>query len=107
MEAGKLRRKITIQQEIASDTKDEYGQYPMTWTAVITVRASVVGNRGREFYAALAAESDVETVFGMRYRSEVKNNMRILYNDEQYEILSAVNVDERDRELIIYAKKVI
>lgn len=107
MEAGKLRHKITIQQEIPSSTPDTYGQHPVTWTDVITVRASVVPNKGREYYAAIAAQSDVEIVFGMRYVSLVKNNMRVLYNNEQYEILSAVNVEERNRELIIYAKKVI
>ncbi len=107
MDAGKLRHTITIEQAIPASVPDNYGQYPMTWMTVITLRASINPITGREYYAAGSAQSEAEIKFVTRYVSTIKDGMRVYWNNEPYTIISAVNVDARNRELLILAKKVI
>lgn len=107
MESGKLRYLITIKQAIPGSIPDAYGQYPPSWTDVVTLHASANPLTGREYYAAVAAQSEVEIKFGTRYVNTIKDGMRVYWNNEPYTIISVVNVESLNRELQILAKKVI
>lgn len=87
---------------------DDYGEPNTTWT---TFRANVWASKdqliGREFFEANSTQSEVEVKFNMRYFPGVTNKMRIQHGAEVYQILSAVNVGTRNRELLCYCKLVI
>ena len=48
----------------------------------------------------------MDTRFTIRYIAGIKGNMRILYNQEAYDIESIINVDERNKELEILCTRV-
>ncbi len=61
---------------------------------------------GNEFFAAEQTQSKVEIKFRTRWIPGVKNEMRVRDNEGIYEILSAINVKNLNRELLMYCKKV-
>lgn len=61
---------------------------------------------GNEFFAAEQTQSKVEVKFRTRYVSGVTNEMRVQDEEGIYEILSAINVKNLNRELLMYCKKV-
>lgn len=110
MEAGKLRHKISILKLANSNDPanlNEYGEPKGQWSIFASSRASKEPLLGNEYFRAEAIQSNVEVKFRTRYIPGVNNAMRIQHGNELYEILSAIDVESRNRELLIYAKKVI
>jgi SPP1 family predicted phage head-tail adaptor len=105
MNAGKLRKLITIQQQSA--TQDEYGAQVVTWSSVGVDRwADVEQLQGREYFAGHQFQSIVDTRFVLRYVAGITPKMRILYNSLSYNIESVINVGERNTELHIMCSKI-
>jgi SPP1 family predicted phage head-tail adaptor len=95
---GKLRHRITIlQRPTARDGE---------WTPIKTIWASKEPLLGREYFAAEAAHSKVEIKFRSRFTPGIDNDMRIRHGDDDYEILSVIDVQGLKRELLIYVKLV-
>lgn len=105
MEAGKLRHKITIKHLL--NTESPSGASKKEWVDFATVRASKEQLIGNEYFKAEQAQSQVEVKFRTRYISGITNDMRILHGAELYTILSAIDIESRGRELLIYCKKVV
>jgi SPP1 family predicted phage head-tail adaptor len=105
MEAGGMRERITIW--APNSAQDAYGAPVKTLTKVLDSRAAFEPMLGREMFAAKAVESHIEVKFRMRYRAGVLNNYKVEHEGLLYDILSAVNVNGRNRELILYCKQVI
>lgn len=61
---------------------------------------------GNEFFAAEQTQSRAEVKFRTYYTPGVKNEMRVQDSEGAYEILSAINVKNLNRELLMYCKKV-
>lgn len=61
---------------------------------------------GNEFFSAEKVNSKVEVKFNMQFINGVTNEMLVKDNTGVYEIISAINVKELNRELLIYAKKI-
>ena len=61
---------------------------------------------GNEYFTALTTDSKVEVKFNMHFIKGVTNEMRIRHGEEVYEILSSVNVQSLNRELLCYCKLV-
>ena len=89
-----------------TNEKDEYGEVIDDWKPVTTVWAAVGPLLGREYFEALTIDSKAEVKFNMRYVAGITNDMRIQYDGKIYEILSAINVKELNRELLCYCKEV-
>ena len=105
MNAGKLRKLITIQQQSA--TNDEYGAQIISWSSFGIDRwADVEPLQGREYFAGHQFQSKIDTKFTLRYVAGVSPKMRILYNSLSYDIESVINVDERNRELQIMCSRI-
>ena len=87
MEAGKLTERITIQQPVAE--RDVYGSTTTVWTAVVTnLPAAVNYVRGdREIDNEEIFHGRV-TTFSIRWQGAVNEEMRILWNELKYRILS-------------------
>ncbi len=105
MRAGQLRKRITIQNTTAS--QDTYGAENITWENFAVNRpAQVTPLSGREFFDAQQTQAGIEIRFNIRYIKGIKPKMRVLYNDEGYDIQSVINLEERNRELLILCSRI-
>jgi SPP1 family predicted phage head-tail adaptor len=95
---GKLRHRITILKR--PDVRDG------DWSPIKTIWASKEPLLGREYFAAEAAHSKVEIKFRARFTLGIDNDMRIRHGNDDYEILSAIDVQGLKKELLIYCKLV-
>jgi SPP1 family predicted phage head-tail adaptor len=103
MRAGRLNRKVVVQQKTA--TTDAYGGPVETWETVYVLWASVQPLKGRELIASQAAHSEVTTSFYTRYAAGIVPSMRIVYGGNVFDIFSVIDTNEAHRELQIMAKQ--
>ena len=92
-QAGQLDRRITIQ--TFSETTDTFGQEVKSFSTLAQVWANVVEKVGREGEDGemIAATKKVE--FIIRYRTDVDEEMRIVYNNNTYKIQAIQSADAR------------
>ena len=88
MNAGKLDQRVTLQ--ALSGGVDEIGE-PLA---------------GREYIAAGAMVSAVETRIRLRYRPGVVSSMRVIHGDTVYGIEAVIHVKSARRELQLMCKAV-
>lgn len=99
------RNKIDILHRVKG--YDDEGEPTDTWESYAPgVWASKEPLLGNEFFAAEQTQSKVEVKFRTRFIRGVKNEMRVRDDEGIYEILSAVNIKNLNRELLMYCKKV-
>ena len=94
---GKMRESIELQSK--SVTRDAAGGEVVTWSTVATVFAQAQPISGREFVAMRAAQSTITHRFRLRYLTGINTGMRVLWAGVAYDILEAINVDARNRQL--------
>ena len=97
MEAGKLNRRITIQQRQAG--YDEAGQPVQTWADVVSVWANVAGNTG---LTTIKNASDVTAAIKrysirIRFREGLNEGMRVLLGTVPFDV-KEVRMDYAGRE---------
>lgn len=92
-QAGQLDRRIIIQN--FSETTDSFGQEVKSFSTLASVWANVVEKVGREGEDGemIAATKKVE--FVIRYRTDVDEEMRIIYNNNTYKIQAIQSADAR------------
>ena len=97
MEAGKLRRKITIQVM----NPDEL------WIDLLTCQAQVNGLSGSEYWAASAEQAQNSVDFIVRYAPSLSallpQTTRILFRENRYDVKSIDNFMFQDRSLKLRA----
>lgn len=99
--------KITILEQ--QEGYDSYGEPIDDWLPVegkSDIWASKEPILGNEYFAAESTQSKVEVKFRTHFMKGVTNEMRIRDSEGTYEILSAINVKNLNRELLMYCKKV-
>lgn len=101
--AGTLRDKVIIQRAVTF--KNEFGEREESWTDLYVTRASFTGIKGREFFAAQQNNNEITVPITVRYREPLKPSDRVLFGTRVFEILSVVNVSERDRKLILNCRE--
>lgn len=84
IDAGRYDRQITIQQ--ATVAQDTFGEPDETWATLAVVWAQVIPKTGREYFKADQRISEADTIFRIRYRSDITSKMRISYNNQFYNI---------------------
>jgi SPP1 family predicted phage head-tail adaptor len=94
---GKPRHRIAI--ERVTETQDIDGSAIETWSTHATVQASIEPISGREYFSAQSTQADVTHCIGIRYLSGIVPKMRVKFASRIFDILSVINVDERNREL--------
>ena len=89
MQSGKLRHKITIQEnrhpldELGKPQRDPFGAPIDDWVDLWTCRASIEPLSGREFFMAAQIQAEQITRFRIRFpRFQIWPGMRIKYRDE-------------------------
>ena len=93
--AADYRHSVEIQHD-AGESKDATGAPTENWTKKYTVPAAIWPYRGKEFAADGRLISQGLTKIRMRYRSGITQAMRIVYDSRTFEIMSMVNVEERN-----------
>lgn len=97
MEAGRLREEIVIQEK--SVVRDAFGGETVSWVTFASVRAEVQPIAGREYVAMRQAQAEISIRFRLRYVAGVTPAMRVSWNGGTYDIVEAINVNARNREL--------
>lgn len=88
MQAGRLKNRIVIQQQSA--TQDEVGQPVNTWTTYITVWGNILHQKGIEAIKADHVISTLRASIRVRYKAGITTSMRVSYASKIYQILSIV-----------------
>jgi SPP1 family predicted phage head-tail adaptor len=100
---GKLRHRITIEQ--VDETQDAGGEMLGNWSVYAIVQASIQPISGREYFAAQSTQADVTHRINLRHLTGVTPKMRVKYGSRIFDILSVINVDERNRELQLMCRE--
>ncbi|MGV6989651.1 phage head closure protein [Testudinibacter sp. P80/BLE/0925] len=103
MQIGKLRHRITLQQQIS--TLNSYGSAITDWEDVATVWAEIKPLSGREYFAAEQVQSEITTQIWLRYRPDIQPTMRVKWGDRTFEVVSAINHNERNTALQLMCKE--
>ena len=100
---GKLRHVIALQE--VTNTVDAGGGQGRTWATTAIVWAEVKPASGREQLHAMQLQDSVTHRITIRYCSDVKptSKWRILFDGRHFNIRSVLNVDERNKFLVIMA----
>lgn len=96
--ASKLNKRITIQQK--GRTEDDAGYPvpdPMGWEDVVTIWASREPVSGREFFAAADTKYEKTVRWRIRYRSDIKEGMRLVNDGRDYHIYAVIDDANGDR----------
>lgn len=76
--AGKLRHRVALESPSYSQDATT-GEMVLTWAAHGTVSAAIEPSSAREFTAAQAVQSQIDTRITIRYRDDVRANWRALH----------------------------
>lgn len=102
MQTGRLRERLTIQQQ--SVTRDASGEQLIAWTEVATVWGQVTPGASNERFLASAGQrvAEVTHTARIRYRAGITPKMRIVWESTRIlEILSVVDPDGRNRTTVL------
>jgi len=100
--AGMLRHLVTIQEEPSESTPDGAGGRTPDWTDVFTDYGNVGPLSGRESVFAAQLEAVTSHRVLLRWREGVDAGMRVQFGSRLFNIRSVINVDERDRWLVLF-----
>ena len=104
MRTGKLRHRVEIQR--FTEKKDEWGNWVEAWETLAIVWAAIEPMKGEEYLAAMAFQSEITHKVTMRYFGEgITTKDLLVFNDRTFEIESIINVEERNRELVLMCKE--
>jgi SPP1 family predicted phage head-tail adaptor len=102
---GKLRHRITIEQVAEAQNPD--GSILETWSTYANAQASIDPVSGREYFAAQTTQADVTHRISLRYLAGITPKMRVKYGSRIFDILSVININERNRELQLMCRESI
>ena len=104
---GKMKKRITISN--FTEAADTYGEPVRTWIAVGTRWAEVVPLTAKEFITAKQLASQIDIIFRTRWTPVIlliKPKMKITYNNQDYNIESAINVQNKNRVIEFLCSKI-
>ena len=98
MRSEKLDRRLIIEQW--SESRDTYGQEVRTWSTLATVWAGVKLNVGKENFVSKEKVKERIVDFKIRFRTDLNNEMRLIYESNYYEIEDIVELGREEGLLI-------
>ena len=102
--AGKLDHYVELQTD--SSTQNSYGEDVETWSTLTNVWAARLSNKAAERYTAGQYVGTTTTTWRIRFRSDVDNLQRLVYNSENYGILG-VYPEGKNADLILITELII
>lgn len=108
MNVGKLNKRITLKKTDGT-TIFKDGVEIANWDDVATIWANARPLQGKELWTAQSIYPELSMKFTIRYRKDISEDMRILYNEKgkEFEIISIVDIDEKHTYMEIACKVVI
>lgn len=103
IDPGELRHQIKLQS--LTQTSNRLGETDETPVLVSHVWAKIEPLTGRELFDSQQFGSDVSHKVTIRYRAGVNAAMQILYGVRIFNIVSVLNLDERNRLLVLICKE--
>lgn len=94
MNIGQLDQRVTLQSR--SVATDGMGQDTITWVDVATVWAQCQALRGREFFAAAQVQQEQTVKVRIRFRDDVNQTMRLMWQGRAHDITGVVPVGRKD-----------
>ena len=105
MIAGRLRHRCWLMTPTHANSA---GTVTTTWGTASVCWGSLEPLNGREWFeSSLAENSEITARFRMRYVASVLPTMRLDFGSRQFEIVSVINPDERNRELELMVKELV
>lgn len=105
MNPSHLNKRISILE--MSTPQNSYGEFENVWNEISTMWANVRTLTGRALYQANQVHAEVSVKIIVRYRQDIRENMRIRYGNRILEIITVVNMNEGNRYLELSCKEVI
>ncbi|MHB1652343.1 MAG: phage head closure protein [Desulfitobacteriaceae bacterium] len=105
MDPGKLRHRVTIQQN--TPTQDDEGVMADNWVDLASVWAMIEPLQGRELLTAQAITAEITTRIRIRYRDGITSEMRILYGTRVFDIQAPIDPEEKHQELQLMCREVM
>jgi SPP1 family predicted phage head-tail adaptor len=90
---GDLRHRIVI--ERGARTSDEGGGSTTEWQPVAEVWAAIWSRNVGEVFASGRVSGTATHDVWIRYRADVQPDMRIVFGDRVFDILGAIDVEDR------------
>ncbi len=101
--AGKYKHIVTFQR--LSQTRDSYGQQKI-WEDVLTIKAAILPISAREAMTVDFRSGEISHKIHIRYTKGIENNMRIVYGNRIFDIVSPpINYQEKGLELQLLCKE--
>lgn len=104
MRTEELNHKITFQK--LTTCTNENGFEIEQWEDFITCWTKAQNLQVREYFAAAAVQAEKTVKFTIRYLSSITSDMRILFEDKQYNINAIDNIKYKNRYIEIKALEV-
>jgi len=103
--ASRLNKRITFLKPITT-IQDDTQYEDVSFVTYKTVYAGVIPIIGKELVDTHNITNKTNYKINTRYFSDLKEDMRIDYNGKIFEIVSIINANERNEELVITALEV-
>jgi len=96
--AGKLNKRISILRAVGV-TNNSLGQGTPKYQVYKTVWANVTPLTGKEYSEAQIIRAETTYRIKLRYIDGVLPDMKVEYNGKKFDIISVLNIEERNVEL--------
>ena len=104
MRAGKLRHRITIQQN--TPTQNSFGEMEPSWSAFATIWAAVEPLSGDERWTSDQFQSEVSHRIRIRRRVGITPLMRVSWQGRLFDIQAVLEPESNRRELHLLCSEV-
>jgi len=85
-----LRHRVSILKKTTGTDSDGYPTE--VWGTHATIWAEVKPIAGREYFTAAAVQAEHQVRFTMRYRKDITTDMRLRYDNQDYEIKAILDL---------------
>lgn len=103
MKIGSLRHRVVLQKMTV--TEDALRQQTESWVDYAYVWAAIEPLSGREYFAARQESAEVTVRITIRYLKDVTPEMRVLFGNRVFEVVSVINPKEINETLILMCKE--
>jgi len=98
-----MNRNKRIYFETYATTENDMGDPVKGWIPFKPLWASATNLSGREYFVAMQVQAEQTIVFNIRYCKDIKEDMRIVFNNQNYDINFIDDVKFEHKEMNIKA----
>lgn len=101
VKVSRLNKRVTFQS--FNKNRDSAAGFTDEWTDYATVYGNIQPVSGREYMEGAAMQVEITHNITIRYRSDIKRDMRVICNGRTFEIEHVINYNEANKYLVIKA----